>query len=219
MLVVPWLTSADPGIAEISHAVPRRAPHASLRDHGRTMDAKDLLDLIAREDDPNRRASYIHLLGGTGDDDAAARLEVRIDAAWQASDATDLAALLAADLELGGPERVARLEERHLLDTTRDLDEIEAALLALGMHGETDATVPRRDVVAAYRRLIRSRPPMAGFVAMDLAHCQDWSATGDFAALLNADAITDPASAFAALSYVHLSEDAAAVAGLEPPVE
>ena len=57
---------------------------------------------------------------------------------------------------------------------------------------------------------------MAGFVAMDLARWDEWEATGDFVALLNDDAIADPAAAFAALRYVQRSPDTDGVA-LEPP--
>ena len=134
-----------------------------------------------------------------------------------AADATDLAALLAADLELRGDSRIQPIEERYFLDRSRGLDEIEAALLALRLHGEVDAAVPRRDVVAAYRRFLRARPPMAGFVAMDLAAWEEWDATAQYVALLNADVIADPGGAFAALSYVQRSPDASAAAKLELP--
>lgn len=120
---------------------------------------------------------------------------------------TELSALLASVLELGGPGRVAFIEERYLFDGAPSLAEVEAALVALGVHGTADRAIPRSRVVEAYRRFIRQRPPLAGYVAIDLARWGEWGATGDNVDLLNADAITDPASAFAAASYVRGSPD------------
>jgi len=41
---------------------------------------------------------------------------------------TNLAAMLAADLGLRGPSRVARIERKYLVDRQRTLPEIEAAM-------------------------------------------------------------------------------------------
>lgn len=201
---------------DLAHGELGRAPYAAIRDFGRTLAADDLMTLIAGEEVASRRAAYILLLGAAGGDAAAAWLARRIDAAWQAGDATDLAALLAANLELRGSAQVHRIEERYLLDPTRSLPEIEAALLALSVHGDAaTATVPRREVVGAYLGFLRARPPMAGFVATDLARWGEWGATEGFVELLNAGAITDPAGAFAVLSYVQRSPDVAAKARLD----
>ena len=51
---------------------------------------------------------------------------------------------------------------------------------------------------------------MAGFVATELAEWAEWGATDAYVALLNAEPIPDPAGAFAALTYVQRSPDAAA---------
>jgi hypothetical protein len=50
-----------------------------------------------------RRAAYITLLGIVGGPEDARRLDERIEAALSSHDATDLAALIAADPQLGGP--------------------------------------------------------------------------------------------------------------------
>ena len=217
-LSVSRLESEDPQIAGIAHGDLARAPYAALLDLGRTTTTAEVLRQFADEEHPTHRAAYIHMLGST-DEAAAAEdwIEEKIDAAWEAEDATDLAALLAADLELRGPARLGWIEERYLLDPSRGLEEVEAALLALRVHGETDGTVPRHEVVGAYERFVRARPPMAGFVAMELAEWGEWGATDTYVALLNAEAIPDPAGAFAALSYVQRSPDAAARSRLERP--
>ena len=161
-----------------------------------------------------RRATYLLLLGIAGGADDATEIARRIEMARQANDATDLAALLAAALELEGPQRVDWIERAYIADRARTLPEIEAALLALAVHGDADATVPRARIVAAYRRFIREREPMAGFVAPELAEWEAWEATGDYVALLQANLVTDPAEEFAILSYIGQSPDAAAKAAL-----
>ena len=88
--------------------------------------------------------------------------------------------------------------------------EIEAALLALHVHGDADQTVPRTSVIQAYRVFIRERPPMAGFVAPQLADWNYWGAAPQYAALLKSKAISDPASEFAVLSYLQRADAARA---------
>ena len=61
---------------------------------------------------------------------------------------------------------------------------VEAALLALNIHGDANRTVPRQRVIEAYLAFIRARPPMAGFVAQQLADWDYWDAATEYAALL-----------------------------------
>jgi hypothetical protein len=162
-----------------------------------------------------RHATYILLLGLAGGPEDAAAIEARLDAGWRTQDATFSAALLAADLELRGADRIGWIEATYLVDPARTLPEIEAALLALAVHGDTNRAVPRERVIAAFRRFISARPAMAGFVAPELAEWEAWDATGDYVALIEAGAVTDPAEEFAILSYLRQSPDPAAKAVLE----
>ena len=169
-------------------------------------------------DDPRlaaRRSTYTLLLGIAGGRDDATRLEQRIDAALRSRDATDLAAMLAADLELRGPSRVDWIEQAYFTDRTRTLPEIESALLALGVHGAASAAVPRERVIEAYRLFIRERKAMAGFVAQQLADWECWDATADYVALLQSDALQDPSSHFAVVNYLQRSPRASAKAALQ----
>lgn len=56
---------------------------------------------------------------------------------------------------------------------------------------------------------------MAGFVAPQLTDWEYWDATPDFVALLKENAIPDPASHFAVLTYLNRSPHLAAKAALE----
>lgn len=210
VLIAPYLQSDDPLIAEIAFGEISRAPYAAIRTLGPALDAGKLRRWI---DDPalaQRRDAYILLLGIAGGSDDAATLEQRLAEARTSRDAKNVAAMLAADLELRGPSRIAWIEENYLLDHARSLPEIEAALLALNVHGGANGVVPRQQVVDAYRKFIRARQPMAGFVATYLSDWKAWDAVPDYMDVLRSNAVKDPASQFAILVYLRDSPDAAA---------
>jgi hypothetical protein len=116
--------------------------------------------------------------------------------------------MIGADLELRGPSRVGWVEAMYFADRSRTMPEIEAALLALNVHGDANRTIPRERVIQAYRAFIRERPPMAGFVAQQLADWDYWDAATEYAALLKSNTIADPASEFAVVSYLQRAASA-----------
>ena len=193
-LVLPYLENPDPLAAQIAWGELARAPYAIMDVARSRIDAATVESWL---DDPrlaSRHAAYTLLLGFVGGPADAARLEQRIEAAWSSHDTTNLAAMIGADLELRGPSRVDWVEAMYFADRSRTMPEIEAALLALNVHGDANRTVPRERVIQAYRAFIRERPPMAGFVAPQLADWDYWDATTEYAALLKSNAIKDPAS-------------------------
>jgi hypothetical protein len=213
-LVLPYLEDPEPLAAEIAYGEVRRVPYAAMRALKPRLDAQRIARWI---DDPGvaeRRSGYLLLLGIAGGADDAARLEQRIAAAWQARSDADLAAMLAADLELRGPARVGWIEQAYLVDGNRTLPEIKAALLALAEHGDTDAVVPRARVVEAYRLFMRVNPANAGLVALKLTFWQQWDATAEFVALLDSNSVADPAQQLAIVTFLSHSPDEAARAAL-----
>ena len=212
-LVLPYLENSDPLAARIAWGELARAPYAIMDVARSQIDAAAVTRWL---DDPklaSRHAAYTLLLGFVGGPADAARLELRIEAARSSHDTPNLAAMIGADLELRGPSRVDWVEAMYFADRSRTMPEIEAALLALNVHGDANRTVPRQRVIQAYRAFIRGRPPMAGFVAQQLADWDYWDAAMDYAALLKSNAIADPASEFAVVNY--LQRAASANAALE----
>jgi hypothetical protein len=201
-------------VAELAHDQIALAPYAALPPLAGKLDANELRGFVAAPSIGSRRAIYILLLGVAGGPDDAAAIEARLDDGRRARDASDVPALLAADLQLRGPERLPWVEATYLADRKRDLAEVEAALTALSVQGDADATVPRAEVVEAFRRFIRARPAMAGFIAPELAHWQAWEASPDYAALIETGTVQDPAEEFAIRSYLAQSPDPAAKAAL-----
>src|SRR5262249_30963085 len=148
---LPYLQDPEPMVAEIAFNEFVSAPYGALRS------IKSQLDVAAIRlwlNDPklvNRQPVYLLLLGiaGTGQD--ARWIEQRMEAARKSHDATNLTALIGADLELRGTVGVEQTEKLYLLDSGRTKPEIKAALVALKVHGDTDS-VASRDAFNRYLR-------------------------------------------------------------------
>lgn len=212
VLIEPHLESEDPLAAEIAFGELARAPYEARHLLKPVLDADKLRGWIDDPDRAPRHDAYLLLLGIAGGADDAAMLEERLADARVSRDATNVAAMLAADLELRGPALVGWIEENYLADGDRTLPEIEAALLALSVHGNANDRIPRKRIVDAYRRFIRERKPMAGFVAMDLTGWRAWEAVPDYVDVLRSNAVKDPAGRFAIVVYLQESPNAEAQA-------
>jgi hypothetical protein len=207
-LVAPYLENPNPLAARLAWGELARAPYATLDG------ARSLVDAAAVEawlDNPNvapRRAAYLTLLGFIGGPEDSSLLDRRIETALASHDATDLAAMIAADLELRGPTQVDWIVARVFADKNRTMPEIEAALLALNVLGEANGSISRARITAAYLEFIKLRPPMAGFVAAELADWGCWDATADYGAMVKSKAAMDPASEFAINNYLKRAAEA-----------
>lgn len=201
-LVAPYLEDPEPLAAAVAYGEIARAPYGTLRPLRPRLDAAAIARWL---DDPGltaRRPAYTLLLGIAGGPTDAARLEQRLDAAWASRDATNLGAMLAADLELRGPSRVAWVEEKYLTDRRRTMPEISAVVQALAEHGDENGAVPRARVIQAFHLLLLERPPMAGLVAAHLAEWGYWDAAAQFIALLQSNMPVDPATRASIVAYL-----------------
>lgn len=221
-LVAPYLEDREPTVAALAYGELARAPYGAFRSLKSRLEAATIARWL---DDPTltaRRPAYTLLLGIAGGPPDAERLEERLDAAWASRDATNLGAMLAADLELRGPDRVAWVETMYLANRRRTMPEIAAAVDALREHGDENGAVPRARVIQAYLVLVRERKPMAALVARDLARWEYWDAVTDYAALLTSDVPLDRASRHAIVIYLQScprAEAKAALASLSIPPE
>jgi hypothetical protein len=201
-LVLPYLESSDTLVAQIAWGELARAPYTIMEVARSRIDPAAVEGWLKDPELVSRHAPYALLLGFVGGPGEAARLEQRVEAAWNSHDATNLAAMIGAVLELRGPSRVDWIEAKYFADPARTMPEIEGVLLALKVHGEADRTVSRKRVIEAYRTFMRKRPPMAGFVAQQLADWDYWDAATEYTALLSSGAVKDPASHFAVVNYL-----------------
>ncbi len=209
-LVVPQLNDPDPLAAQLASAELAAAPYDALRT------AKSLLDVAALRRclaDPRLAARHpmcLLLLGIAGNAQDATTLEERLQAAWESGDATNLSSMLSADLELRGAARVAWIESNYLADPKRSSPEVRAALLALSVHGNANAAIPRERVIAAYRVFMKAHPETAGDVAPDLAAWQYWDAVPEYLALMRSKVRQQYPSRLAVQAYLLKGLDAQA---------
>jgi len=195
--MLPLLDDSERLIAAMAYDELTRAPYPALRTlKGKLAAGADATSL----DHPVHGSLHTLLYGVAGGD--ADIVEQRLRTAERTKTADNLAALLAAYLELRGVTGVGWVERTYLTSADRTLPEIQAALLALSAHGDADGAVPRTRVIAAYRSFMKAHKPMASLVAHDLASWQYWDAGQEYVTLLRSNALADPASRVAAMTYL-----------------
>jgi hypothetical protein len=107
------------------------------------------------------------LFGIAGSEQDAKWLEDRIASARTTARSTNLSALLGAYIELRGLAGIEQVEKLYLTDSARTKQEIEAALVALKVHGETDSA-ERDRVNEAFKSFVRHNPSLAGLATAGL---------------------------------------------------
>lgn len=205
---LPYLENPEPMVAEIAFNEFVSAPYGSLRSLKARLDMAAIRTWLNNPKLAAREPVYLLLLGVGGTPEDAQRLEQRTETARKVHDTTNLAALLGAELELRGPVGVEHIEKLYLSDPERTKPEIEAALLALTVHGDTDGAVPRDRVIQAFLLFIKQRPPLAGLVAAQLARWNYWNVVPEYTALLRSGALQDSASREAIVKYLQSRRDA-----------
>jgi hypothetical protein len=183
--LAPLLEHPEPLVAETAYGEIARAPYAAMRANRAAFDGAQLARWVEEPALAPRRPLYLLLLGLAGGPADATRIERALAARRPGSDPVDLPALLAADLELNGPRRLARIEKTWLLDPVRSPAEVRAAVVALSVHGGEGGVVRREAVAEVFLRFTERRAPLGGLVAQDLAAWRVWEATQRFAALVD----------------------------------
>lgn len=196
------LEDQEPLVAQAAYEEVSIAPYAAMRSlRGRLVSARIWRWL----DDPalaSRRPLYALLAGFAGGSDAAPNLQALMVCAGQDASAAALAAALAAYVEVLGPAGVAWIEESYLVRPGRAEFEVQAAVMALGVHGGDGVRVERERVVAAYGRLAAGNPAMAGFAASDLAGWGHWDMGPIYAEILRSGRSLPFASRYAMVFYL-----------------
>jgi len=209
-LVLPYLENSEPLVAELAYGELAAAPYAAMRTANLKLDARAIRAWLADPQLAARHRLYFLLLGFAGNSSDADELGQHLEAAWKSGNSTNLASMLAAALELRGAARMTWIDERYLGDRTRSAPEISAALLALSVHGNASGVIPRERVIQSYRKFMKERPEIAGYVAPDLAAWQYWDAVPEYVALMNSDVRQQFPSRLATLAYLRQSPSAEA---------
>jgi len=209
-LVVPRLESHQPLVAKIAYGDLAAAPYAAMRTAKPHLDVLTVRAWLADPALAARYRLYLLLLGVAGNAQDAASLEQRLQAAWPLGDATNLASMLTAYLELRGAAGMTWVEEKYLRDRARSAPQIEATLLALSVQGHANGVIPRERVIQSYRVFMNAHPDKAGYVAADLAAWKYWDAVPQYQALLKSGVRQQYPSMLAMLAYLRQSSEASA---------
>jgi hypothetical protein len=204
-LMVPYLEHREPLVAEIAYGGLAGAPYAALLAAKPHLAAPTVRSWLADPQLMARQPLNLLLLGIAGDAGDATALELRLEALWMARDATNLASMIAADLQLRGPSRLAWVDAKYMGDRLRSTRELEGALLALSVLGNANGAIPRERVIQSYRLFMQEHKEFAGFVASDLAAWQYWGAVPVYLALIKSNVRQDLASRVAVIAYLRQS--------------
>jgi hypothetical protein len=201
-LMIPYLEHPEPLVAEIAYGELAAAPYAALLAARARIDAPAIRRWLADPQLMARKPLYLLLLGIAGDAGDAAALELRLEALWVARDATNLASVIAADLQLRGPSRMGWVDAKYMGDRLRSTRELEGALLALSVLGNANGAISRERVIQSYRLFMQGHEELAGFVAWDLAAWQYWGAVPVYLALIKSNVRQNFASRVAIFAYL-----------------
>lgn len=179
------LENAEALVAQTAYEEIAIAPYAAMRALKSRLPAPPLRAWLANAALAPRKPLYILLLGIVGDETDAQRLITGMPAATDAAGLSALSAAQAAVLEIRGAAGADWLEQAYLARADRSEFEVQAAVLALGVHGNDGVRVSRQRVVAAYQTLAQRNPAMAGFAASDLAAWEHWEFGTRFAQILH----------------------------------
>lgn len=198
----PDLENAEPLVAEAAYEEISVAPYAAMRTLRPVLDAASLQGWLEASELASRRPLYTLLLGVAGAVAAADRLEARLLGADAALSLGEHSALFAAYLELRGSAGLQWLERQFLTDPSCPEQALQAALLALSVHGNDGVRVSRERVIQAYAALIRHNPARAGLVASDLGNWERWEFAADYAAILKSGTTQAFASRYGMVFYL-----------------
>jgi len=204
-LMLPYLEHQEPLVAKLAYGELAAAPYAALQTAKPRLAAPAIRRWLADPELSARRPLYFLLLGIAGDARDAAALEEQLEASWKAGDATNLGSMIAADLQLRGPSRMAWVDAKYMGDRLRSTRELEAALLALSVLGNANDAIPRERVIQSYLMFIREHQELAGFVAWDLAAWHYWGAAPLYLAIIKSNVRQHFASHVAIFKYLQQS--------------
>lgn len=191
-----------PLVAQAAYDDLSAQPYAVLRALAPTLDGRRVAQWVGDPSRSSRRPLYYLLLGLSGKTADADALAAQALRAEPGRSAAELSAVIAAVVALRGEAGLAWVEQ-HFLSTPGVSDaDVQAALLALSVHGTDASAVSQNQVVAVYDRFVHSNPQRAGFVASDLATWGHWEFAEAFGSALRAGGTQVFVSRYAMVFYL-----------------
>ena len=178
------LEDPEPLIALAAYEEISVLPYSTLRLLAKQVNAASMGIWIENPSLRARLPLYYLLWGFQTSAEIASAIEVSIAKVNTETPGPELSAMLAALLEQRGSPALDWIEHRFLRDPAVPEGQVQAALLALSVHGFDAVKITRDQVVEAYKRFIAANPRRAGFVASDLGSWERWEFAPVFASAL-----------------------------------
>ena len=201
-LFVKDLEHPLPLLAQTAYDEIAVAPYAVMRSLQPHLTAAGLGKWLRSDALIKRRSLYNLLLGFAGDKTTAAELEQQLLAHERAQNKSELSSMMAALMELRGVAGVEWIESNYLQNKERTDMELQAAVLALTVHGNDGVKVSRERIVQSFAGFIKSNPTRAGFVASELGNWGRWEFVSAYMALLKSGVQQAFASRYAIVLYL-----------------
>jgi hypothetical protein len=169
------LHAEDALLARAAAAELTRVPYPVLKKIRSRLDPVAIRKALRDPAYADRFALFYTLLGVCGNADDAKNVRNIVENMWKGNSWRNLGGVLTAMLELHGEAAVAVLEEYYLKDPNRTLPEVEQAILALRVHGDTNDRIPRSRVLQSLRLMMEVREPLVFLIVPDLARWEEWA--------------------------------------------
>ncbi len=197
------VNDANPDIRRLALLELDRADYSLLRELRMPKVASLRADLEAG--DPSLRPIRILLAGLSRDKRLVQIVSDGLDSAAR-RDVAYLGAYATALVELGGPDSVSYIIERHLAPEALSIATREKIIEALAIHSQTGDTETKRYVRNGLTNLLGEKPELAGAVARQFGFRSDWSMAKPLRAAAAARPPTDIQDVFGINQYLAIAE-------------
>jgi hypothetical protein len=161
-------------IFELAYLELGNAPYSTIRKVGQVISKERIRSILTRREYIEWRPLAILLLAQSQDERDHQLIEKSFRSCQKFGLSTNLAAWVAAYIEIHGEDAVKEIEATWLNDSNRPETEVRAVLKALSVHGRNGQVHLRDRIVSCYRVALRVHPTVAGPVASDLLQWKRW---------------------------------------------
>lgn len=144
------------------------APYRDIRTLGDAIPREELREFLTQVRYLEWHPLYILLLANGATAEDREKIRARLQSAATHGTTLNLGAWATAFLEIDREIALDYLEEHYLDNPDRDPKEIAEVVKALGVHGNTQNTVPRERLITAFARLLQTHPDQAPAVVARL---------------------------------------------------
>jgi hypothetical protein len=158
----------------LAHLEFARAPYEEIKRHAGVLPAEELRTSLKNFRLYQWHALYILLLAQSGEEQDRNLIVGKVHAAEKSATPLQLAAWATAWIEIEEGRALDFLETRYLGHPGRTIEELQAVVLALSVHGADSPSRLRDRIVDGYRMVLANYPQLALRIVTDLVAWNQW---------------------------------------------